>query len=171
MLRRILQNLLVNAVQYTEKGGMRLLARRRGEIVRIDVWDTGPGIAAPSGKGSSKSSSAERRPSVRRRRVRHRSLDHAAHGGGAGAPDRAVLPRWGTERGSRSSHHGSDGEPRGDEPRRRPTALNFNVSALTATRSSSSTTTRAVARRDAGAARTLGLRRPLRRGTLRPRRA
>ena len=44
MLRRILQNLLVNAVQYTEKGGIRLLARRRGENVRIEVWDTGPGI-------------------------------------------------------------------------------------------------------------------------------
>ena len=44
MLRRILQNLLVNAVQYTEKGGIRLLARRRGANVRIEVWDTGPGI-------------------------------------------------------------------------------------------------------------------------------
>ncbi len=44
MLRRILQNLLVNAVQYTEKGGIRLLARLRGPNVRIEVWDTGPGI-------------------------------------------------------------------------------------------------------------------------------
>jgi len=44
MLRRILQNLLANAVQYTEKGGVLLLARRRGETVRIEIWDTGPGI-------------------------------------------------------------------------------------------------------------------------------
>lgn len=44
MLRRILQNLLANAVQYTEKGGILLAARRRGEAVRIEVWDTGPGI-------------------------------------------------------------------------------------------------------------------------------
>jgi signal transduction histidine kinase len=44
MLRRILQNLLVNAVQYTERGGIRLLARRRGPDVRVEVWDTGPGI-------------------------------------------------------------------------------------------------------------------------------
>jgi CheY-like chemotaxis protein len=44
MLRRILQNLIANAVQYTEKGGIRLLARRRGDLVRIEVWDTGPGI-------------------------------------------------------------------------------------------------------------------------------
>ena len=44
MLRRILQNLLANAVQYTEKGGLLLAARRRDDAVRIEVWDTGPGI-------------------------------------------------------------------------------------------------------------------------------
>jgi signal transduction histidine kinase len=44
MLRRILQNLMANAVQYTQTGGIRLLARRRGLNVRIEVWDTGPGI-------------------------------------------------------------------------------------------------------------------------------
>ncbi len=44
MLRRILQNLMVNAVQYTERGGILLCARRRGPNVRIEVWDTGPGI-------------------------------------------------------------------------------------------------------------------------------
>jgi CheY-like chemotaxis protein len=44
MLRRILQNLMVNAVQYTLRGGIRLCARRRGPDVRIEVWDTGPGI-------------------------------------------------------------------------------------------------------------------------------
>ncbi len=46
MLRRILQNLLANAVQYTERGRILLAARRRGDLVRIDVWDTGPGIPA-----------------------------------------------------------------------------------------------------------------------------
>ncbi len=44
MLRRILQNLLANAVQYTERGGILLVARRRGDHVRIEVWDTGHGI-------------------------------------------------------------------------------------------------------------------------------
>lgn len=44
MLRRILQNLMANAVQYTQRGGIRLLARRRADTVRIEVWDTGPGI-------------------------------------------------------------------------------------------------------------------------------
>jgi len=46
MLRRILQNLLTNAVQYTERGGIKLAARRRGQDVRIEVYDTGPGIPA-----------------------------------------------------------------------------------------------------------------------------
>lgn len=45
MLRRILQNLLANAVQYTDKGRVLLTARKRGCEARIDVWDTGPGIA------------------------------------------------------------------------------------------------------------------------------
>ena len=45
MLRRILQNLMANAVQYTQYGGIKLLARRRGSDVRIEVWDTGPGIS------------------------------------------------------------------------------------------------------------------------------
>lgn len=45
MLRRILQNLLANAVQYTEQGRVLLASRRRGSQLRIDVWDTGPGIA------------------------------------------------------------------------------------------------------------------------------
>jgi two-component system, sensor histidine kinase len=44
MLRRILQNLLTNAVQYTNSGGVKLAARRRGADVRLEVWDTGPGI-------------------------------------------------------------------------------------------------------------------------------
>jgi signal transduction histidine kinase/CheY-like chemotaxis protein len=44
MLRRILQNLLANAVQYTERGRVLLASRKRGSELRIDVWDTGPGI-------------------------------------------------------------------------------------------------------------------------------
>lgn len=46
MLRRILQNLVGNAANYTTKGGILLGARRRGDAVAIEVWDTGPGIAA-----------------------------------------------------------------------------------------------------------------------------
>jgi two-component system, sensor histidine kinase len=44
LLRRIIQNLLSNAIRYTESGGILLGARRRGDAVFIEVWDTGPGI-------------------------------------------------------------------------------------------------------------------------------
>ena len=46
LLTRILRNLLSNACRYTEQGRILLGARRRGEHLRIEVWDTGRGIAA-----------------------------------------------------------------------------------------------------------------------------
>ena len=46
LLRRIVQNFLSNALRYTSKGGVLLGARRDGDEVRIEVWDSGPGIAA-----------------------------------------------------------------------------------------------------------------------------
>ena len=45
MLRRILQNLLANALRYTQKGGVLMGCRRRGDSIQIQVHDTGPGIA------------------------------------------------------------------------------------------------------------------------------
>lgn len=42
---RIVQNLLTNAIRYTQSGRVLLGARRRGNRVRVEVWDTGPGIA------------------------------------------------------------------------------------------------------------------------------
>lgn len=44
LLRRILQNFLSNAIRYTSSGGVLLGCRRRGNVLRIEVWDTGPGI-------------------------------------------------------------------------------------------------------------------------------
>ncbi|PIE39596.1 MAG: histidine kinase, partial [Gammaproteobacteria bacterium] len=46
LLRRILQNLVANALKYTRSGGVLLGLRRKGESVLIQVWDTGPGIDA-----------------------------------------------------------------------------------------------------------------------------
>ncbi len=40
----ILRNFLSNARRYTKKGGIVLGARRLGKDVRIEVWDSGPGI-------------------------------------------------------------------------------------------------------------------------------
>lgn len=45
-LRRILQNLVVNALRYTRRGRVLVGARRRGCDIRLEVWDTGPGIPA-----------------------------------------------------------------------------------------------------------------------------
>ena len=44
MLRRILQNMLSNALRYTRSGGILVGVRNRGTTVRIDVADTGCGI-------------------------------------------------------------------------------------------------------------------------------
>lgn len=44
LLRRILQNIVSNAVRYTMKGGVLVGVRKRGDRVRIDVVDTGCGI-------------------------------------------------------------------------------------------------------------------------------
>ncbi|MGV8931358.1 MAG: PAS-domain containing protein [Luteimonas sp.] len=46
LLRRVLQNFLANAVRYTARGGVLLGVRRQGDGVRIEVHDTGRGIAA-----------------------------------------------------------------------------------------------------------------------------
>ena len=44
-LRRILQNLLSNAIKYTENGRVLIACRNRKHSLRIEVWDTGPGIS------------------------------------------------------------------------------------------------------------------------------
>ncbi|MFA5940129.1 MAG: PAS domain-containing hybrid sensor histidine kinase/response regulator [Sinimarinibacterium sp.] len=46
LLRRILQNFLSNALRYTASGRVLLGCRRARGSVRIEVWDTGPGIPA-----------------------------------------------------------------------------------------------------------------------------
>jgi CheY-like chemotaxis protein len=46
LLERIVLNLAANAVRYTHEGGIVIGARKRGARVRIDVWDTGIGIAS-----------------------------------------------------------------------------------------------------------------------------
>ena len=87
MLRRMLQNLLVNAVRYSERGEVKLAARRRGEAIRVEVWDTGPGIAANEQKRIFEE--FQRGAAFReggRRRLRVGTVDRAAHGRHAGAP-------------------------------------------------------------------------------------
>jgi len=45
LLARIVENLLSNAIKYTETGKILLGCRRRGAKLRLEVWDTGIGIA------------------------------------------------------------------------------------------------------------------------------
>jgi signal transduction histidine kinase/Na+/proline symporter/CheY-like chemotaxis protein len=45
LLRRVVQNFLANALRYAEQGRVVMGCRRDGDAVRIEVWDTGPGIA------------------------------------------------------------------------------------------------------------------------------
>jgi len=45
LLRRLLRNLVSNAVKYTESGRVLVGCRRRNGRLRIEVHDTGPGIA------------------------------------------------------------------------------------------------------------------------------
>ncbi len=45
LVRRLLQNLVSNALRYTQRGGVVVGCRRRGQRVEVQVWDTGPGIA------------------------------------------------------------------------------------------------------------------------------
>jgi signal transduction histidine kinase len=46
LLKRLLGNLLSNAVRHTEQGGVLLAIRRSGKGWRAEVWDTGVGIAS-----------------------------------------------------------------------------------------------------------------------------
>jgi Na+/proline symporter/signal transduction histidine kinase/ActR/RegA family two-component response regulator len=50
LLRRVLQNLVSNAIKYTAKGKVLVGVRRHGEKLSVQVGDTGPGI--PKGKRS-----------------------------------------------------------------------------------------------------------------------
>jgi Na+/proline symporter/signal transduction histidine kinase len=45
LLRRILQNLISNAVRYTESGKILIVAKRHNQHIKIRVYDTGKGIA------------------------------------------------------------------------------------------------------------------------------
>ena len=45
LLERILLNLVSNAIRYTSRGGVVVGCRRRGDSMRIEVWDSGIGLA------------------------------------------------------------------------------------------------------------------------------
>jgi len=46
LLFRVLSNLVSNSLRYTESGGILVACRRRGNVAKVEVWDTGIGIPA-----------------------------------------------------------------------------------------------------------------------------
>jgi signal transduction histidine kinase len=42
----VVRNFISNAIRYTDKGGVLVACRKRGDCVVVEVWDTGIGIAA-----------------------------------------------------------------------------------------------------------------------------
>jgi len=46
LLEQIVFNLITNGLRYTERGGVLVGCRKRGDQLRIEVWDTGVGIPA-----------------------------------------------------------------------------------------------------------------------------
>ena len=46
LLEQIVFNLITNALRYTQRGGVLVGCRKRGDQLRIEVWDTGVGIPA-----------------------------------------------------------------------------------------------------------------------------
>ena len=46
LLEQMIRNLLSNALKYTQRGKVLVGCRRRGEKLRIEIWDTGIGIPA-----------------------------------------------------------------------------------------------------------------------------
>ena len=46
MIKQMLRNLISNALKYTKQGKILLGCRQQGDVLRIEVWDTGMGIAA-----------------------------------------------------------------------------------------------------------------------------
>jgi len=45
LLQRIVGNLISNAVKYTAQGGVLVAVRTQADVPRIEIWDTGVGIA------------------------------------------------------------------------------------------------------------------------------
>ena len=65
MLERIVQNLVGNAVRYTSRGGVVVGCRWGQDAVRIEVWDSGVGIAADKqGQVFAEFFQIERRPGL-----------------------------------------------------------------------------------------------------------
>jgi len=86
LLENMLRNFLSNAVRYTDRGCILLGGRRRGDRLRIEVWDTGIGIPAAQVRGYSRSTSVRPRP-----RTPRGGLPRPCHRGKVSRPARHTI--------------------------------------------------------------------------------
>ena len=92
LLRRLLQNLVSNAIKYTPGGRVLVGCRRRGGKLRIDVYDTGLGIPASQDERDISSEFHRlERGRQGRARPRPRAVDRGADRARAGAHDHRQL--------------------------------------------------------------------------------
>ena len=92
LLRRLMQNLVSNAIKYTRSGRMLVGVRRRGELAEIQVIDTGIGIAGGQAQHGLPRVHAARRRRARSARPRSRPVDRRPDRARAAAGDSASLP-------------------------------------------------------------------------------
>ena len=102
LLRRLLQNLVSNAIKYTPKGRVLVGCRRRGGQLRIDVYDTGLGIPASQAAGDLPGIPPARPGRQGGARARARPFDRGAHRARARSQGRARLDASAAARISRS---------------------------------------------------------------------
>ena len=115
LLSRILQNLISNAVRYTDRGRIVVGCRRRGAVVRLEVADTGRGIAPERRREYLRGVPSPRAGSgTRRRGPRPGPLDRRAAGPAARPPHRRRLDAG---EGIGIRDHRAPREPRGARER------------------------------------------------------
>ena len=155
LLTRIVRNLVSNAIRYTAAGRVLLGCRRRGRMLRIEVWDTGLGIPEANIVGNLSGIPPARQSAGPRERRRSRPGDRPAHRKDPGPSRHRALKgqlRLGfRRRGSPWARRGDTqtarpvDRGRGEQSRRRPRRRHRER--------------RGSQRRHAGSARGLGLRR------------
>ena len=91
LLRRLLQNLVSNAIKYTPEGRVLVGCRRQNDVVRIDVYDTGVGIPQSKWRDIFRRISPPRSGRQDRARARVRAFDRGAHRARARSQDRTRI--------------------------------------------------------------------------------
>ncbi len=117
LLRRLLQNLISNAIKYTPKGRVLIGCRRKGKSLEIGIYDTGLGIPVLKRAEIFKEFHPPRSGRADRARARTRTVDRGAaracaesrHCGGLEPQRRFALFRDHADRQDRHTDRRADG--------------------------------------------------------------